>query len=209
MLKGDSSPQERWKWVLTVIFTETLQGGKAVSKVIERFTVQKTIVSKLRAKGILTPYVESCSSQSLFEEQSCLFPSCWLFPPAVWCTKSDLYVISAAMLNTIAHCHNLRNHLIEMLNTPTHPLIVATLFLALCSPFSASLGPKVGHVSLVGVGGLWRDVSIWCTSQVVISFWWLTQLWWLLPPLESTRSHFYMFARTFSLPVCNSVLQSH
>lgn len=93
--KGIPALKEQWQGVLTVIFTETLKGGKAVSDVIEPFTVQKTVVPKLRAKGILTPYVESCSNQSLFEEQTCSFPSCWFFPPAVWCTKPDLYVISA------------------------------------------------------------------------------------------------------------------
>lgn len=123
--KRDSSSQEQWKWVLTVVFTETLKGGKEVSDVIEQFTVQKT---NIRSKRNFNPVCRTLLKPKPFWGIELLVSFLLAF---------NLYVISAAMkLNTIAHHHNFRNHLIEII-TKLH-LTVPTLFLMLCSTFPCS-----------------------------------------------------------------------
>lgn len=176
------------------------QRWKAVSDVIEQFTVQKT---DIKSKRNFNPVCRTLLKTKPF----------WGIELLVsFLSAFNLYVISAAMkLNTIACHHKFRNHLIEII-TQIH-LIVPTLFLVLCSTFPWFSG-SYSWTLHSGWGRLRQNVSIQCTSQVVVSFWELTQIWWLLPCLEFSWSHFYMCVKTFlhhilywsAIPHCSHII---
>lgn len=86
-----------------------------------------------------------------------------VFSSAVWCTKSDLYLTSAAMKcqhYTILDYLNFRNHLTE--------IVIRTLSnfwhfygVRISVPLQCcSLAPKFGHFSLMGVSAYFAGINI-------------------------------------------------